>query len=581
MTANYGSFAAGRSSVYQTVGTNTWQSLGTLTNSENLPPQSLTTIVLDRVITVGAAGRPSPTNGAPAVSLNASLRWTPGSNALTYAVYFGTSSNAVANATPASPEFQGIAATNSIPMARAGWGTIYYWRVDEIAYSNTNQGMVWSFSTAPAVQLPSPWQSQDIGGAVSQTSAIYTNGVFAVTGSGADIQNSADAFRYAYITLTGNGAIIARVSSVQNADPWSKAGVMIRASLNTNAANAFVAVTPGNGVIWQYRSSAGGGTTYNNTAGLSAPYWVKLVWSGSIFTGYRSPDGVNWTQQGTGTFTTTPSVYIGLAVTSHNTADVCMATFDNVTAPGWPLLPGTPGSLTATAGNAQVALSWSAASGASSYNLRSGTNDGGPYAVLTNVTTTVYTNTSLINGTTYLGLAQAAGAQTVALTNGVQKYASLTGTTLIMSNKCELWVTNLNPLSGCTINLNSIDAWLFLPNVKPSVTASTYLGQVQVSGGAAGADSNVRVVQFGQNGAVMIPQASTFRPLTVFTGAQFGGTAAQCPNIRIRSSNRLQIVEIEQPSKAFSAGDVPPTGKAVASGRMSWLARPWWFRSCL
>ena len=100
------------------------------------------------------------------------------------------------------------------------------------------------------------------------------------------------------MTATGDCTIIARVASVQNVNPWSKAGVMIRASLDANAANAFIAVTPGNGVTWQYRSSTGGGTTWNNTSGLSAPYWVKLVRSGNIFTGYRSSDGTNWTQQG-------------------------------------------------------------------------------------------------------------------------------------------------------------------------------------------------------------------------------------------------------------------------------------------
>lgn len=116
-------------------------------------------------------------------------------------------------------------------------------------------------------------------------------------------------------------------------------------------------------------------------------------------------------------------------------------------------------------------------------------------------------------------------AQTITITNGVQKYAALASTTVTMSNKCELWVTNPTPLSGCTINLNSIDAWLFLPNVKPSVTASTYLSQVKVNGVSTVADNNVRVVQYGQNGAVVIPQASTFQPLTVFTGAEFTGTA--------------------------------------------------------
>ena len=119
-----------------------------------------------------------------------------------------------------------------------------------------------------------------------------------------------------------------------------------------------------------------------------------------------------------------------------------------------------------------------------------------------------------------------AGAQTITLTNGVQKYASLASTKVNMSGRCELWVTNSStPLPGCTINLNSVDAWLFLPGVKPSVVASTYLSQVLVSGAAAVADSNCRVVQYGQNGAVVIPQGSTFQPLTVFTGPQFTGTA--------------------------------------------------------
>jgi autotransporter-associated beta strand protein len=117
-------------------------------------------------------------------------------------------------------------------------------------------------------------------------------------------------------------------------------------------------------------------------------------------------------------------------------------------------------------------------------------------------------------------------AQTLILTNGVQIYGALTNTTVTMSNRCELWVTNsTTPLSGCTINLNSIDAWLFLPGVKPSVVAATYLSQVKISNAGAVADSNCRVVQYGQNGAVVIPQPSSFQPLTVFTGAESTGTA--------------------------------------------------------
>src|SRR6185312_3708303 len=59
----------------------------------------------------------------------------------------------------------------------------------------------------------------------------------------------------------------------------------------------------------------------------------------------------------------------------------------------------------------------------------------------------------------------------------------------------------------------------------PSVAESNYLSQVKVNGAAAVADSNCRVVQYGQYGAVVIPQSSTFQPLTVYSGGQFTGTA--------------------------------------------------------
>jgi beta-glucanase (GH16 family) len=64
--------------------------------------------------------------------------------------------------------------------------------------------------------------------------------------------------------------------------------------------------------------------------------------------------------------------------------------------------PTAPLGLTATAGDAQVALSWNAAPAATGYNLARATNSGGPYIAVTNgLTSTVYTNTSLVNGTTY------------------------------------------------------------------------------------------------------------------------------------------------------------------------------------
>jgi fibronectin type 3 domain-containing protein len=64
--------------------------------------------------------------------------------------------------------------------------------------------------------------------------------------------------------------------------------------------------------------------------------------------------------------------------------------------------PAAPANLTATAGNAQVSLSWTASSGATSYTVKRSTTSGGPYTdVASGITGTSYTNTGLTNGTTY------------------------------------------------------------------------------------------------------------------------------------------------------------------------------------
>jgi hypothetical protein len=63
--------------------------------------------------------------------------------------------------------------------------------------------------------------------------------------------------------------------------------------------------------------------------------------------------------------------------------------------------PGTPTGLTATAGNQQVVLGWSASAGATSYHVNRSTASGGPYTQIASPTTVSYTDSGLTNGTTY------------------------------------------------------------------------------------------------------------------------------------------------------------------------------------
>ena len=74
-------------------------------------------------------------------------------------------------------------------------------------------------------------------------------------------------------------------------------------------------------------------------------------------------------------------------------------------------VPPAPTGLTATPGNAQVQLTWNASAGATSYNVKRSTTNGGPYSnVATGVTATSYTNTGLTNGTPYYSVVTAVNA---------------------------------------------------------------------------------------------------------------------------------------------------------------------------
>ncbi len=180
--------------------------------------------------------------------------------------------------------------------------------------------------------LPSPWSTADIGAVGAAGNASYLSGTFSIAGSGADIWGTADEFRFVYQAASGDCEIRARVSTLQSTHNNAKAGVMIRESLNANASHAMVNVTPGVGVEFIRRTSTGGSAVNTLTAGLTAPYWVRVVRTGNTFTGYRSANGSTWTTIGTQTITMGGSVYIGLPVCSHADGTLCTATLDNVTA---------------------------------------------------------------------------------------------------------------------------------------------------------------------------------------------------------------------------------------------------------
>ncbi|MEN6578539.1 MAG: carbohydrate binding domain-containing protein [Phycisphaerales bacterium] len=92
------------------------------------------------------AREPQPQDGAAGVSLEPTLSWRPGREAVSHKVYFSDDKQAVADGTAPSETVTG----NRYEVSGLVYGKYYYWRVDEIneaASIPVREGNVWSFST--------------------------------------------------------------------------------------------------------------------------------------------------------------------------------------------------------------------------------------------------------------------------------------------------------------------------------------------------------------------------------------------------------------------------------------------------
>ncbi len=180
---------------------------------------------------------------------------------------------------------------------------------------------------------PSPWLNTDIGAVGLPGSASYCGGQFTISGSGADIWNTTDAFQfvYDYVSASTNYDTRAQVLSVQNTSGNAKAAVMIRRTLTANSSFAMVDVEPTAGIEFIWRNGAGSSAA-SSTVNGAAPSWVRLTRTNNTFTAYYSADGNTWTQIGSPTNISMASAYVGLVVCSHNNSELCTSVIDNVSA---------------------------------------------------------------------------------------------------------------------------------------------------------------------------------------------------------------------------------------------------------
>ena len=154
------------------------------------------------------------------------------------------------------------------------------------------------------------------GGIVTPGGSVAGSGCSSPVGPAGEAVT--DSFYFVHQPLAGNGSITVRLialagpagQSQASLQPWSKAGIIIKASTRPGSAYAAMMVTAGHGVRMQYdytgdiagqTGGAAGGAAGGPPGGAApaSPRWLRLTRSGDTLTGYQSADGTRWSRVGT------------------------------------------------------------------------------------------------------------------------------------------------------------------------------------------------------------------------------------------------------------------------------------------
>jgi hypothetical protein len=203
--------------------------------------------------------------------------------------------------------------------------------------------------TAIPAPPPAIFSHLDIGSPQLRGSATPVEDGWDLLAGGADIWEKSDQFHFLYQQISGDFDLAVRAESFTPAHLYSKAGLMIRESLNADSPHLMFLVFAGNaprnnnlgGYEMQFRAVAGGDcqAVYPAKRPPAPPEfpaafpnsWLRVERSGDRFSAFASTDGKSWKLYAVQPLALTSRVFVGLALTSHNPEVAAKAGFRNYT----------------------------------------------------------------------------------------------------------------------------------------------------------------------------------------------------------------------------------------------------------
>jgi fibronectin type 3 domain-containing protein len=328
------------------------------------------------------------------------LTWSASGGAATYNVYRGTSPGGES----ATPVATGIANT-SFTDSRLTVGTTYYYQVTAVNAFGESGKSPEASANPPGVAPPAaPTNLTAIGDSGPQVNLSWAD-------------NSNDETQFLIDRALDSG--------------FKQSLTTFQAPANATSTALYVDKTVAAGTTYYYRVRAGnaaGVSDFSNTASVSIPTApatpsgaaatlsttteIDLVWQDNA----TKEDGYKLLRKTGSGGTFNPITLLPANSTSYHDQGLSPGTLYDYHIIAYNIagnndfaslteatLSARPTSLTATAGDAQAALNWTASAGAVSYNVYRGTSPGGESAtpVATGITANSFTDTGLTNGTTY------------------------------------------------------------------------------------------------------------------------------------------------------------------------------------
>jgi autotransporter-associated beta strand protein len=444
-------------------------------------------------------------------------------NAANFAI--GTSIAGYGCALSASSGKLSVVVTNTIPAAPTGLNAIA---------SNNSVALVWnavpgasSYNVKRSTTNGSGYATITSASGTSCTDSTALNGttyyyvVSGVSPAGEGGNSNQASATPASVPVITSGTIASGISGsafsyqiTANNSPISFGATGLPAGLSVNASTGLISGTPSatgtSNVTLSASNSNGTGTatlaltiqpaapvitsatSVSGTGGVAFTYQIAATNSPTSFGATGLPSGLS-VNTSTGLISGTPSVS-GTIPASISASNVSGTGSDTLTFSILPAIPSAPTNLIASGSNGSVSLRWTAASGATSYNVKRSTTSGSGYVTVGSPSSTSCVDAGLVNGTTYYYVVSAvnvtgesANSLEVRVTPDANSLiASLrfdeTGGTVASDSTGHGWNGTLNGGAGWSsgkinnaVNLNGSSQYVSLPNgIAKGVTDCTF-----------------------------------------------------------------------------------------------------------